>query len=436
MACAAVAATVIISFCGAGCADSNKGAIIEFNSSNKSSNEKRLTFVGYKGGMQNVIAIEESLQGFMKVNPSVTITYEYAPGVLSDLLKRRLTAGTLDDVFTVDLDSYQYLKSKDALMDLSDIPGIENYLPLMKNQFDLDGKAYFVPACITTYGLYVNYDLLKKHGLSIPQNYSEFKTVCDYFVGKGVTPVIGNNDNTFRALIAAIGFFDIYREQNPNTEIARLNNDIPALLTKLKPAVERIAEMLDKGYIDSGAIDSTYPTRLTSDNAVGELSLFLKGEQPFMITGNWASPRVTAAGCNFSYGVHALPVMDDGVSLVMDGNTCLAVNKKTKYPAEVKNFMSFLMDKDNMWKYCESQSSYTPLKNDSRIPSDKTIAPSAEYLNGNRTVISLDYKWSLPIKQAFTKCGMEMTKAAREGKVSSNEILKILENDLLTAGGI
>lgn len=417
-----------------GCSKSYAGELFFFETTKAQLADKRITFVGFKGGAQNVIAIEEAMHGYMNENPSVNITYEYAPAILQNLLERRFESGTLDDVFMLDTRLYQFLRENDALMDLSGINGLDKYQPLMDNQFrESDGKVLFVPTCISTYGMYVNYNLLNAHKLQVPQTYEQFKQVCDYFKAKGITPIIANNDNTLRSVLSAIGFYSLYRNNNPNAEIEKYNSDIPAFVQMMRPAVERLVEMFERKYIDCNLIDNIYPTRLTSGSEVGELSVFLEGKQPFMFTGGWASLRVDAAHPSFSYGIHPFPVMDDGSCLVMDANTCVAVRADSKNPEAAKKFVEYLIKPDVMWRYCDSQSSYTPLV-DSRTPSDKAIAPSAPYLTNGRNVIGLDYKWNLPIKEALEACGKRITAAAKSGSINTDDILDVLGNVLSGTG--
>jgi raffinose/stachyose/melibiose transport system substrate-binding protein len=59
--------------------------------------------------------------------------------------------------------------------------------------------------------------------------------------------------------------------------------------------------------------------------------------------------------------------------------------------------------------YCNTQSSYTPLK-DNRTPSDKTIAISAEYLFNGQNVIGSDYRLNLPLDNTENEISTQMLK--------------------------
>jgi raffinose/stachyose/melibiose transport system substrate-binding protein len=75
-------------------------------------------------------------------------------------------------------------------------------------------------------------------------------------------------------------------------------------------------------------------------------------------------------------------------------------------------------------EYCNTQSSYTPL-NDSRTPSDETIAPSVEYLFNGQSVIGSDYRLELPLDNAENEVGKLMLAGmgTEEAKVKMEELL-------------
>ena len=60
-----------------------------------------------------------------------------------------------------------------------------------------------------------------------------------------------------------------------------------------------------------------------------------------------------------------------------------------------------------IYEYCDTQSCYTPL-GDNRVPSDETIAPSAEYLLSGREIIGSDYRLKLPFDNAEKAVGEAM----------------------------
>lgn len=119
-----------------------------------------LSVYGYKADALNLTAIESILDRYMEQNPDIIVTYEGVKGIdYWNALERRAQANGLDDVFMVDHDRVIKLAEQEKLADLSGLPTIGKYQDKMKEQFvGEDGSVYFLPTCISAYGLYINSD--------------------------------------------------------------------------------------------------------------------------------------------------------------------------------------------------------------------------------------------------------------------------------------
>lgn len=397
-----VMAAVVLCVLGGCSKGQSENIVMETGGKAETEDGLALTFMGYKADALNLVAIEAALRGFMDENPYITVNYEGIKGTAYwEAFEKRADSGNLTDIIMVDRDHMLALRDEDRLMDLSDLATIENFAPLAYSQIVAeDGGIYFLPTCISTYNLYINHDLLKEHGQKIPTNYSEFAAVCDYFAARGVTPVIANNYGSLKSLVIAKGMYPVYQKENYREEIEAFNSGEKDITETLRPGVELVETMIERGWFDCEEVLST---NQTSD----DLALFVQGERPFMITGGWASPRVAAQEPAFTYGVYPYPVLEDGSVLVMEVNTCVSVCKDGDNPEAGKKLTEYMTQKDVMWQYCDSQSSYTPLK-DERMPSDETIAPSAPYLTNGRSVLGVDYNLDLPLDSALRECVGQM----------------------------
>lgn len=378
-----------------------------------------LSVFGYKADALNLTAIENILNLHMEQNPDIVVTYEGVKGAdYWNALERRAQANGLDDVFMVDHDHVIELTGQGKLADLSGLPAIEKYQDIMKEQFiNKDGSAYFLPICISAYGLYVNYDLLEAHGQKVPENWSDFMDVCNYFVKKGITPIVANNYASLRYLIVARSLYSVY-QQDSAAAIERFNCEPEELANALRPGVKMVEEMIDYKWIDCAEI-------LTTDQTSDDLKLFVGGERPFMVTGGWATSRVAAMNPEFSYGVHPFPILDDGGVLVIDANTCISVNAASEHLDEAMQLVECITQPDCIWEYCESQSSYTPLQDD-RIPADKTILPASACLERGQIVIGSDYRLNLPLDTSLSEITQQMLMgmSADEAVTLLNQLLE------------
>ncbi len=369
--------------------------------------ETEITMFGFKADSLNLVAIETALHGFMDAHDNVEVFYE---GIKSTpywtALEKRADTGNLDDVFMIDHDHVLSMSEQGLLADLSDIPGLDGYLGWARQQFtNGDGSVYFLPTCISTYNLYINYDLLDAYGQSVPTNWAEFQQVCDFFAAQGIVPIIANNFASLPTLITARGLFAVYQRTDAQDVISSFNGDPAALVEQLRPGVELAAEVLSRGWVDA---DETRSTEQTSD----DLALFAQGERPFMISGGWATVRVRDMEPGFSYGVHPYPILDDGSVLSTQVDTCIAVNAASAQLETAKDFVAYLIQPDVMWAYCDSQASYTALQEETRRPSEETLLPSADYLTNGRSALRSDYRVTLPLDSALRDCANALLEGA------------------------
>lgn len=361
-----------------------------------------VNFLGFKADAMNLTAIENAIHGFMKENPGIKVEYEGIKGsAYWEVLALRLENHALDDIVMVDHDRVLELVPEGKLADLSDLSTIDGFSEMAKSQFtEKDGKVYFLPTHISTYGMYVNLDLLEENGFDVPVCWSEFSEQCNYFKSKGITPVIGNNYSTLRCLMSARSLYPIYEMDNVAEMMEAFNSGKADIMEYLKDGVQMVGTMLEKGWFDK---EELLNTAQTSE----DLALFAKGERPFLITGGWASQRLMDMGPQCSYAIYPFPVLEDGSVLVMDVNACVSVSADSDNLEEGKKFVEYLTQPDVIFEFCDTQSSYTPLEDD-RTPSDQTIAPSAEYLFNGRNIIGSDYRLKLPLDHAEKTVGEAM----------------------------
>jgi raffinose/stachyose/melibiose transport system substrate-binding protein len=364
--------------------------------------EVELTFFGFKADALNLTAIETALQGYMDENPEVSISYEgLKSSAYWDALDARAENDALDNIFMVHHDDVVKLKAEGKLSDLSDLATLSNFSDMARSQFtESDGTVYFLPTMVTTFGFYVNYDLLEEYGYEVPTNWDELAQVCDGFAAQGIVPIVGNNFTTWRSLIAAKSLYPVYQLDDPAELIEKFNTGEVNMMDYLSDGIDLVGEMLDRGWFDR---EEALVTQATSD----DLELFAAGDRPFMITGSWATPRVMALEPDFKYGIYPFPILEDGSVLVMNVDTCISVSSHADNVDIAKDFVEYLTQPDVILDYCDTQSSYTPL-DDERTPSDDTMAPSVEYLFNGRSVIGSDYRLELPLDSASNEVGKAM----------------------------
>lgn len=368
---------------------SNKNEVVSYDRSDEAN--YALSFFGNKHEAANVEVIEEILTDYMEENKEVTIFYESIKGdEYFTALKNREQAGKLDDIFMVNHDTMLEFSKNESLADLTELVENVPFSESVKTQMkSLDGKIYWVPTIVSAFGLYCNMELLEKHGQKVPKTLGEWKAVCEYFVSHNITPIIANNDISLKTLAIAKGFYPLYKEGIQVEVFENINKGEEKLSTYLSEGFTLVKEFCTKGYIDA---EKSLETKKTSD----DLEEFVKGESPFMLTGAWAAGRVKNMNPNFTFKVVPYPILENGSVLVINPDVRLSVSAKGKNIEIAKDFVSYFLKEENIWRFADNQSSFIPLDNKSK-PSLNEIQDIVTSYQTQTCVIGSDSYIQFPI---------------------------------------
>lgn len=367
---------------------SGKNTVV--NEDNQTKNATTITFFGNKYEKENVEVIEEIISGFMKENPDIKVSYESLKGnEYYEALEKRMASGKGDDVFMVNHDILLKLKEKGKAEDLSGLSTVSDYTDEMLGQMKDEGKIYWMPTTVSVFGLYCNKDLLKSHKQKVPQNLQEWEDVCQYFKEKGIVPIVSNNDISLKTLAIGEGFYSVYQKDNQKKVFENLNNGKEKLSKYLTPGFSLVQRFINNGYLDA---EKALHTEKTSD----DLKEFAKGKSPFMLTGAWAAGRVKSMKTGFDFEVAPLPILKNGSLLVMNADTRLSVNAQSQHVDEAKRFVEYFTREENIQKFADQQSSFSPLKGGDPSSVEEIQALIPCYKEG-KTVIGTDSLLELPI---------------------------------------
>ena len=371
-----------------GCAMKNKVVNYEIGKAP----EHTLTFFGNKYETANVEVIEDIIIGYLGENKDTIILYESLKGAdYFEALRKREASGHLDDIFIVDHDTALDFSARESLADLTELAKTVPFFDKIKSQMEAeDGRIYWVPTTVSAFGLYCNLDLLREHGQQIPRTLGEWEAACDYFVEQGITPVIANHDNSLKTLALAQGFYPIYRDGKQNEVLERLSKGEEKLSSYLREGFLLAEEFCKKGYIDA---KKTLKTQKTSD----DLEEFIQGNAPFMLTGAWAAGRVKGMEPDFAFQVVPYPVLEDGAVLVINLDSRLGVSAKSENQEMAKEFVAYFLQEDNIRRFADNQSSFSPLKGIAYEPPLTEIQDIVSYYQTEVLVIGTDSRLRLQI---------------------------------------
>lgn len=384
-----------------GCGGNN--SIILPERDNGSSAVKTVSFFGHRTDNKSLTVFEGVLQNFMAENQDINVSYESATETsYFSALEKRFKTDNLDDVFMTDRDSLISFTESDALADLSAHVNTDILSPLALSQSaQRDGKLYAVPTGISTYGLYINYDVLQKYGISVPKNYSEFAAACDFFTGEGITPLIINNYSSLRTLIEAAGLYDVYQTPDIQAELEKINSSPTLLCDGLNKGIDLAYTLFERGWADADQAKSC-------SHFSGDIQLFYKGENPFMITGSYAAADLRKLlkenGSSLSFGIYPYPVLETGSVLLAQADAMLCVKNGENAEAG-KKLVKALTDYNVLAELSSGQGCFTVLKGQTQIHSDPALIPSASYLANGKYVIGSDINLKIPLDKYLTECG-------------------------------
>jgi len=126
-----------------------------------------------------------------------------------------------------------------------------------------------------------------------------------------------------------------------------------------------------------------------------------------MLTGAWAVSRLRELAPGLRFEVRPYPILDDGSVLVINMDTRVSVNADSPHLEEAKQFVEYLTRRDVLWEFVNSQSSFSPLK-ENLLAEDKAIQSIAPYLTNGRSVLGSDDNFDLPIWDLSRQCVVKM----------------------------
>lgn len=392
----------------AACACNRGENIIYDNGQTNPSAPVNLTFFGFKYEALNVMAIEDSLHSFMNEYPDISISYDgiKSPGYF-DVLNKRLATGNGDDIFMVDHERVLELGRQGKLADLSSLSTLDNFSDLAMGQMTASGTIHYLPTTISAFGLYCNQDLLKQHGQKIPENLAELEEVCDYFVSRGITPIVANNDISLKTIAIAKAMLPFYQQKDAVGSISSLNYDQDSLIKALYSGFQLVDHMLDSGWVDR---EEALNTAKTKD----DLNLFAKGDRPFMLTGAWAVQRLRDLNPDLNFEVRPYPIMEDGCVLVINMDTRISIRADSSHMEEAIKFVEYLTQNEPMLEFVNNQSSFSPLK-ENQLAEEKAVRSIGPYLTNGRSVIGSDDNLDFPIWDMSRQCIVGMLKGGNAG---------------------
>ncbi|GEK05232.1 ABC transporter substrate-binding protein [Schleiferilactobacillus harbinensis] len=322
----AAAALLILGGCGSG--SSNSGSA----SSGSKKNEK-VTLTVSTWNYDTTPEFAALFRAYEKEHPNVTIkNVDIAADQYDNKLTTMLAGGDTTDILTMkNLLSYSGYAYRNQLLDItSDVKKLntKDYQGTIATLKTTDDKYYAIPYRNDFWVLYYNTELVKKAGVTIPDNmtWDQYEELAKKLTsGSGSDKVYGTYQHTWRSTIQAIaGAQTGHNLLKPNYEF-------------MKPYYDRALAMQKAGYqMNYGTAKSTQTTYTAQ---------FQTGKTAMMIMGTWAmSGNIQAADkgtTNVKWAIAPVPQLKSGDSTTFGSPTAFAINKNSKNAAAARDFVKW-----------------------------------------------------------------------------------------------
>lgn len=284
-----------------------------------------------------------------------------------------------DDVILANSDVITNMGKQGLLADLSDVEGADQLLPTVRASLTIDGKLVAMPWEYVAYGLIVNNDILKEHGLEIPNTPEQLLACCEKLKADGMETPIAANRWWLECFVLTQGFADFYQSDNMEQLIADLNSGTTKMSAYMRPGFEFLKTCIDSGYINA--------EQALEYEAFMERDAYLAGESAFMISFTGA---VTGEGRklnNYHFDLHVtgLPTKNGQVALV--NATGMVVPAADKQLSQTKRAIAALCSAESVRIYCEKGGNF-PSRSDvtTSMLNKPAVADFVDDIDAGRTV--------------------------------------------------
>jgi raffinose/stachyose/melibiose transport system substrate-binding protein len=297
-----------------------------------------LSFLHWRG--EDVNSLNGIIAKFQAENPNIKVEMQTMPSEqYQSTAQAKLADGSVGDVFTTFPGAqFEALAKAGLFSDLSSEKFLSNFNDTLIQVGKKDGKQVAVPYQLVYNDPIYNVKLFQKFNLTPPKDWAGFLALCETLKKNGIIPI------AFAGADIGPGQFmnTMVMNNQPSTDIFTKVEAGQAKLTDefWVKTLTQIKELNDKGYLQQDALG-------TKDAAAG--ALFIQEKAAILASGSYQLAQNKKQNPNLEQKLLApITVAADQAKFegVHTSTFMLAVNSKSKHPAEAKKFIEFLSKKD------------------------------------------------------------------------------------------
>lgn len=211
-------------------------------------------------------AVEAIVQEFMELHPGVEIEFSSQGSDYESLMKAKMAANDLPDVFATH--GWSVNRYSEYLIPLNDQGWYDELsdeiIPVIS---DKEGNIYTLPLNVDKAGIIYNTEILKETGHEIPQNWDEFLACCEAAKNAGYTPVYlaGKDEGKIAGVLNILLNSWLASDEEDNEVESLKSGDITADI--FVPVFDFVTVLKEKEYfnVDYVTADATtIPEKLAS----------------------------------------------------------------------------------------------------------------------------------------------------------------------------
>lgn len=289
-------------------------------------------------------SMQELIDEFCDLHPGVEIEYTSYGADYENLMKAKMAANDLPDVFaTHGWSTRRYAEYLEPLNDMSFVSDLTEMSQEILS--DGEGNIYVLPMTLDMAGVLYNKTVLQELGCEIPTTWEEFFEVCQVAKDNGIIPIYiaGKDDRCMAVILNHASLPYLVSDENNNYRTQLLDGTFD--WSNWTSVAQLLIDMKEYANTDCVTADfSLLPEKLAS------------GEVLFNITGNYVIPMAEEINPDVQLGFFPLPAAseaDEPVVAVME-REAYGIWKDSENKELAYALLEFLAQPENVKKVCEA----------------------------------------------------------------------------------
>ncbi len=297
------------------------------------------------GLWEDAAIVQPIIDDFEKQNPNIKIKYiKQDPEKYRDTLLTRINNGTGPNIFRYHNTWVPVLSSVLAPLPQDVIKSEDfkkDYYPVIQKDLTQNGAIYGIPLGIDSLSLFVNTNLLKAAGISVPKDWNQFTEA----VKKMTVKVKDNDTQTIQTAGAALGTYGNIMHASDILSMMFLQQGID--LKKISLEKDNLSAALAFYTTFAKGNDKVW------DNSLDNSQLaFARGQAAMYFGFSWDIFTIEQLKTNnsFKYEIYPVPSLAGGKSITVASYWVEGVSSRSKNQKESMQFMHYLTQKNTLQK--------------------------------------------------------------------------------------